>query len=133
MFVLITLLIYVLARFSPMQWEEPSNCIRDPTELTNQYNFLNSFWFILGAFMQQGSDVCPESLSVRFCAGMWFFFALIMIASYTANLAAFLTIQKIDNKIESAEDLLGQESVRFGTLRLGTSLKELNVRIIIRS
>ena len=65
MFVLITLLIYVLARFSPMQWEEPSNCIRDPTELTNQYNFLNSFWFILGAFMQQGSDVCPESLSVR--------------------------------------------------------------------
>ena len=65
MFVTITLLIYVLARFSPMQWEEPSNCIRDPTELTNQYNFLNSFWFILGAFMQQGSDVAPESLSVR--------------------------------------------------------------------
>ena len=65
MFVTITLLIYVLARFSPIQWEEPSNCIRDPTELTNQYNFLNSFWFILGAFMQQGSDVCPESLSVR--------------------------------------------------------------------
>ena len=66
MFVTITLLIYVLARFSPMQWEEPSNCIREPTELTNQYNFLNSFWFILGAFMQQGSDVAPESLSVRY-------------------------------------------------------------------
>lgn len=60
-------------------------------------------------------------------------FVLILINCYTANLAAFLTIQKIDNKIESAEDLLGQEMVRFGTLRLGTSLKELNVRIIIRS
>ena len=59
-------------------------------------------------------------------------FVLILINCYTANLAAFLTIQKIDNKIESAEDLLGQEMVRFGTLRLGTSLKELNVRIIIR-
>ena len=64
-FVLITLEIYVLARFSPNQWEEPSSCIREPEELSNQYNFLNSFWFILGAFMQQGSDVCPESLSVR--------------------------------------------------------------------
>ena len=60
-------------------------------------------------------------------------FVLILINCYTANLAAFLTIQKIDNRIESAEDLLGQETVRFGTLRLGTSLKELNVRIIIRS
>ena len=60
-------------------------------------------------------------------------FVLILINCYTANLAAFLTIQKIDNRIESAEDLLGQEMVRFGTLRLGTSLKELNVRIIIRS
>ena len=74
MFVTITLLIYVLARFSPMQWEEPSNCIRDPTELTNQYNFLNSFWFILGAFMQQGSDVAPESLSVR-CVVMGGYFS----------------------------------------------------------
>ena len=59
-------------------------------------------------------------------------FVLILINCYTANLAAFLTIQRIDNKIESAEDLLGQEMVRFGTLRSGTSLKELNVRIIIR-
>ena len=38
MFVLITLLIYVLARFSPAQWEEPSSCIAEPEFLTNQYN-----------------------------------------------------------------------------------------------
>ena len=121
MFVLITLLIYVLARFSPMQWEEPSNCIRDPTELTNQYNFLNSFWFILGAFMQQGSDVCPESLSVRFCAGMWFFFALIMIASYTANLAAFLTVETLERPIESVEDLAAQNDIWYGAVRGGST------------
>merc|ERR550532_1842247 len=121
MFVTITLLIYVLARFSPMQWEEPSNCIRDPTELTNQYNFLNSFWFILGAFMQQGSDVCPESLSVRFCAGMWFFFALIMIASYTANLAAFLTVETLERPIESVEDLAAQSEIWYGAVRGGST------------
>ena len=64
-FVLVTLLIYVLARFSPNQWEEPSSCVSDPEFVSNQYNLLNSFWFTLGAIMQQGSDVCPESLSVR--------------------------------------------------------------------
>ena len=139
MFVTITLLIYVLARFSPMQWEEPSNCIREPTELTNQYNFLNSFWFILGAFMQQGSDVAPESLSVRctpacqnfflqlstfdsrFCAGMWFFFALIMIASYTANLAAFLTVETLERPIESVEDLAEQTEIWYGAVSGGST------------
>ena len=65
MFVLVTLIIYVLARFSPNQWEEPDNCMKDPEEYTNQYNFLNSFWFVLGALMQQGSDVEPLSLCVR--------------------------------------------------------------------
>ena len=65
MFVLVTLIIYVLARFSPNQWETPENCIKDPEEYTNQYNFLNSFWFVLGALMQQGSDVEPLSLCVR--------------------------------------------------------------------
>jgi hypothetical protein len=35
-FVFVTLVIYVLARFSPNQWEEPPNCIKDPEEYTNQ-------------------------------------------------------------------------------------------------
>ena len=65
MFVLVTLIIYVLARFSPNQWEEPDMCTKDPEEYENQFNFLNSFWFVLGALMQQGSDVEPLALSVR--------------------------------------------------------------------
>ena len=58
--------------------------------------------------MQQGSDVAPISLSTRLLAGLWFFFALIMIASYTANLAAFLTVETLDKPIESVEDLAAQ-------------------------
>ena len=42
----------------------------------------------------------------RLIAGMWFFFALIMIASYTANLAAFLTVETLLKPIESAEDMV---------------------------
>ena len=43
---------------------------------------------------------------------MWFFFALIMIASYTANLAAFLTVDKMITPIENAEDLARWRSFR---------------------
>ena len=45
------------------------------------------------------------ALSTRLLAGVWFFFAMIVIASYTANLAAFLTVDKMITPIENAEDL----------------------------
>merc|ERR1712106_481045 len=121
MFVLVTLIIYVLARFSPNQWEEPDNCMKDPEEYTNQYNFLNSFWFVLGALMQQGSDVEPLSLCVRFAGGVWFFFALIMIASYTANLAAFLTVETLERPIESVQDLANQNEIFYGAVNGGST------------
>ena len=121
-FVLVTLIIYVLARFSPNQWEEPPNCQKDPEEYENQYTFLNSFWFTLGALMQQGSDVAPIALCVRFAAGMWFFFALIMIASYTANLAAFLTVERMATPIENADDLADQSHIQYGTLLGGSTM-----------
>ena len=66
--------------------------------------------------MQQGSDVAPISLSTRLLAGLWFFFALIMIASYTANLAAFLTVETLDKPIESVEDLAAQVYYNYGYL-----------------
>ena len=42
---------------------------------------------------------------------MWFFFALIMISSYTANLAAFLTVETLERPIESASDLANQNEI----------------------
>ena len=61
----VTLLIFVLARFSPNQWEEPDACVKDPEEYSNQFNLSNSSWFVIGALMQQGSDIVPISLCVR--------------------------------------------------------------------
>jgi len=120
-FVFVTLVIYVLARFSPNQWEEPPNCVKDPEEYENQYTLVNSFWFTMGALMQQGSDVAPIALCVRFAAGMWFFFALIMISSYTANLAAFLTVETLERPINSAEDLANQNDIKYGAVKGGST------------
>lgn len=36
---------------------------------------------------------------------MWWFFTLIIVSSYTANLAAFLTIESVFEPLKSAEDL----------------------------
>ncbi|KAA0189519.1 hypothetical protein HAZT_HAZT006626 [Hyalella azteca] len=54
-------------------------------------------------------------------AGMWWFFTLIMISSYTANLAAFLTVERMDSPIESAEDLSKQTKIKYGAYRSGST------------
>lgn len=54
-------------------------------------------------------------------AGMWWFFTLIMISSYTANLAAFLTVERMDSPIESAEDLAKQTKIKYGALKGGST------------
>ena len=54
-------------------------------------------------------------------AGMWWFFTLIMISSYTANLAAFLTVERMESPIESAEDLSKQSTIKYGCLKSGST------------
>ena len=52
---------------------------------------------------------------------MWWFFTLIMISSYTANLAAFLTAAKMDVPINNAEDLAKQTKIKYGTYCCGST------------
>ena len=52
----------------------------------------------------------------RFASGMWFFFALILISSYTANLAAFLTVETLHRPIESVDDLANQAEIKYGAV-----------------
>ncbi|KAM4619801.1 glutamate receptor 1-like [Polymixia lowei] len=96
---------------------------KETPEHTNEFGIFNSLWFSLGAFMQQGCDISPRSLSGRIVGGVWWFFTLIIISSYTANLAAFLTVERMVSPIESAEDLAKQTEIAYGTLE-GGSTKE---------
>lgn len=73
--------------------------------------------------MIKESFVCCRGVSTRIVTGMWWFFALIMLASYTANLAAFLTSQRMDNTIDSAEDLAKQSKIKYGAVKGGSTLK----------
>ncbi|XP_035035181.1 glutamate receptor 1 isoform X2 [Hippoglossus stenolepis] len=100
---------------------------KESPEYTNDFGIFNSLWFSLGAFMQQGCDISPRSLSGRIVGGVWWFFTLIIISSYTANLAAFLTVERMVSPIESAEDLAKQTEISYGTLD-GGSTKEFFMR-----
>ena len=59
----------------------------------------------------------------------WWMFILLMVSSYTANLAAFLTVSRMENKIKSAENLADQEEIKYGTIKGGSSLAFFEVTI----
>jgi len=61
--------------------------------------------------------------------GCWFFFCLIIISSYTANLAAFLTVERMISPIESASDLAEQTEISYGTLEGGSTMTFFRVNI----
>ncbi|XP_003339612.2 glutamate receptor 1 isoform X1 [Monodelphis domestica] len=120
----VSVVLFLVSRFSPYEWHsEEFEEGRDPatSDQSNEFGIFNSLWFSLGAFMQQGCDISPRSLSGRIVGGVWWFFTLIIISSYTANLAAFLTVERMVSPIESAEDLAKQTEIAYGTLEAGST------------
>jgi len=63
----------------------------------------------------------PKAISTRLVAILWWFFVLIFISSYTANLTAFLTVSRMDAPINNAEDLSKQSRIPYGTLAKGST------------
>lgn len=116
-YLLVSLTLFIVARFSPNEWLNPHPCLVEQDSMKiNQFNLADSFWFTVVTLMKQGCEMNPKSLSTRIIGAIWWFFTLILISSYTANLAAFLTVERITTPIESVEDLAHQSKIRYGTL-----------------
>ncbi|KAK3931587.1 Glutamate receptor ionotropic, kainate 2 [Frankliniella fusca] len=164
----VSVLLFVLARTTPYEWDNPHPCDPAPEELENTFDLINSLmfcmgsllqqgcdflpkltpyewestarnddedgvleftlnlanaiWHNVGSIMQQGSDIAPKAPSTRMVAGMWWFFTLIMISSYTANLAAFLTASAQEGTINSAKDLVQQTKIQYGCVKGGSTM-----------
>uniref|UniRef100_A0A3Q3ITC8 Glutamate receptor n=1 Tax=Monopterus albus TaxID=43700 RepID=A0A3Q3ITC8_MONAL len=119
----VSCVLFLVARLTPYEWYNPHPCLKGRCNLLiNQYSLGNSFWFPVGGFMQQGSTIAPRALSTRCVSGVWWAFTLIIISSYTANLAAFLTVQRMEVPIESVDDLADQTAIEYGTMQGGSTM-----------
>ncbi|KAL3194200.1 hypothetical protein MRX96_016333 [Rhipicephalus microplus] len=94
-YMLVSFTMFIVARFSPYEWRTPHPC---------------------------GCDLNPKATSTRIVGTIWWFFTLILISSYTANLAAFLTVERMITPIESVEDLAEQSKISYGTLDSGSTM-----------
>ena len=84
---IIALILYLLDRFSPFGSKSLTQSNKEETAI----NLSNAVWFAWGVLLNSGiGEATPRSFSARVLGMVWACFAMIIIASYTANLAAFL-------------------------------------------
>ena len=91
-------------------------------------------YFFLHDFNQMSCiTVCfIRSFPGRLLAISWWLFVILITSSYTANLAAFLTVDRIEAPIKSLEHLANQGKISYGYISNGPNMflgsKDLTLR-----
>ncbi|XP_064488877.1 glutamate [NMDA] receptor subunit 1-like isoform X2 [Ornithodoros turicata] len=98
----VALALYLLDRFSPFgRYRLPNS---DATE-EDALNLSSAIWFAWGVLLNSGiAEGTPRSFSGRVLGMVWAGFAMIVVASYTANLAAFLVLEKPESSLSGIND-----------------------------
>uniref|UniRef100_A0AC34RF31 Uncharacterized protein n=1 Tax=Panagrolaimus sp. JU765 TaxID=591449 RepID=A0AC34RF31_9BILA len=99
----------ILSFFSPLSWNVwaflilvtilsvfavVTVTILSPTEDSKIFNGPNSIWYLICILLRAGSGYNCRSVASRLISTAWWTFSLILIAQYTANFAAVLTIDR---------------------------------------
>ena len=91
-----------------------------------------SFWYSFGNIMGYGADFHAATISGRIITIALYILSLVLVASYTANLASNLTISKTKYIINSIDDIregklpLNRIGVRVGTRAEEFALREIS-------
>ncbi|XP_026209766.1 glutamate receptor ionotropic, delta-1 [Anabas testudineus] len=108
------IMIFLLRRIQAVRCQNSAGGHPPPSVSTS---LQSAIWIVYGAFVQQGSDSILGSMALRIVMGSWWLFTLIVCSSYTANLAAYLTVSRMDNAVRSFQDLSKQVDLVYGTVR----------------
>eukprot|EP00794_Sanderia_malayensis_P008973 gene8973-9931_t len=106
--------LFVLDRYSPAGFREVA--MKKGEGTGEEFNLRNSIWFMAASMLQQGPDYTPRGAGGRILAASFWFFSIIIVSTYTANLAAFFTKKSMETSIKSLEDLAKQDKINYGVL-----------------
>ncbi|XP_074626587.1 glutamate receptor ionotropic, kainate 3-like isoform X2 [Acropora palmata] len=111
--------VFILNYFSPFGYKDDNN-----PGTSQEFSFFNSVWFSLACMLQQGAENHPRSLSGRILTGCYWFCILIWVSTYTANLAAFLTVKNAHQPISNLEEL-AESSYQLLVLNSSSTYEDL--------
>eukprot|EP00081_Caenorhabditis_elegans_P011196 NP_001337311.1 GLutamate Receptor family (AMPA) [Caenorhabditis elegans] len=111
-----SILLWIFDRFSPYSFTNNKERYQNDIE-KRQFSLKECLWFCMTSLTPQGGGEAPKNISGRLVAATWWLFGFIIIASYTANLAAFLTVSRLEQPISSLDDLAKQYKIEYAPIK----------------
>ncbi|XP_018392556.1 PREDICTED: uncharacterized protein LOC108771698 [Cyphomyrmex costatus] len=81
-------------------------------------------WYVYGALLQQGGMYLPHSDSARLLVGVWWLVVMVLVATYSGSLVAFLTFPNTDTAMLTIDDLIAHKSKLTWGFPNGSFLEE---------
>ena len=103
-------LLWCFDKWSPYSGQNNMERFEDDDE-NRYFNLKECIWFCMTSMTPQGGGELPKNFSSRILIGVWWIFGFFIMAAYTSNLAAFLTVTRLDVPAKSLDDLIRQFTV----------------------
>ncbi|XP_060879415.1 ionotropic receptor 25a [Metopolophium dirhodum] len=105
-------MIWILDKYSP--YSAQNN--KTKYEQFRHFTLVESFWFALTSFTPQGGGETPKAISGRVLVAAYWVFVVLMLATFTANLAAFLTVERMQTPVQSLQQLARQSRINYSVI-----------------
>ncbi|KAL8573211.1 hypothetical protein ACOMHN_036196 [Nucella lapillus] len=116
--VLTSILLFLFERFSPKGKESDSDMEDASGEVVPRaFDLKESIWFVIGSVTLAGGGDPPRCLASRLLVAGFWFFSVVIMSTFTANLAAFLTVSRMGTTIASLDELAAQSDVKYSVVR----------------
>ncbi|XP_055844793.1 glutamate receptor ionotropic, kainate 3 [Episyrphus balteatus] len=104
------IMIWLLDKYSPYSAKNNKDAYPYPCR---EFTLKESFWFALTSFTPQGGGEAPKAISGRVLVAAYWLFVVLMLATFTANLAAFLTVERMQTPVQSLDQLARQSRINY--------------------
>ncbi|XP_075156258.1 ionotropic receptor 8a isoform X1 [Haematobia irritans] len=104
------IVIWLLDTYSPYSARNNKKAYPYPCR---EFTLRESFWFALTSFTPQGGGEAPKAISARILVAAYWLFVVLMLATFTANLAAFLTVERMQTPVQSLDQLARQSRINY--------------------
>lgn len=112
--IMTALMIWLLDKYSPYSAQNNKQL---RSQSYRKFTLKESFWFAMTSFTPQGGGETPKALSGRTLVAAYWLFVVLMLATFTANLAAFLTVERMQAPVQSLEQLSRQSRINYTVVR----------------
>ncbi|XP_045485455.1 ionotropic receptor 25a-like [Pieris rapae] len=117
----ISFLMWIFEKWSPYSYWNNREVYKDDDE-KREFTLMECLCFCMTSLTPQGGGVAPKNLSGRLLAATWWLFGFTIVSSYSANLAAFLSVSRMNTPIESLDDLSKQYKIQYAPINQSNTM-----------